>query len=361
MEKDRFTSLDSYRLLGKSGLRVSPLCLGTMTFGTEMGWGADKEESRRVFDTYVDRGGNFIDTANGYTKGTSETFLGEFMKGRRDRLVVATKYTMNMYPGDPNGGGNHRKNMKQSLEASLKRLQTDYIDLYWVHIWEFRTPIEEVMRALDDFVRQGKILYTGISDAPAWKIAQANTMAELRGWTPFITTQIHYNLIERTPERDIIPMALEYDMTVLPWSPLAGGVLTGKYGKKDLEAQEANLEEAKEMRRGDKRDLKLFDMLNEKSLHIAEQVKKVAEETGKTPSQVSLNWLLQKPAVGSIIIGARTEKQLEDNMGCLNFALDETSMKHLDEMSKIDRGFPHNMLEAEFVKNVITGGTKIES
>src|SRR5882724_6182028 len=191
----------NYQLLGRSGLRVSDLCLGTMTFGEEWGWGAAKDEARKVYDTYREAGGNFIDTANVYTNGSSERFVGEFIKDRRQSIVLATKYS-NAAPGnDPNAADNHRKSMVQAVDASLSRLQTDYIDLYWVHIWDQMTPVEEVMRGLDDLVRAGKILYTGISDAPAWWIAQANTLAHLRGWSPFIGLQIEYSLIERTVER----------------------------------------------------------------------------------------------------------------------------------------------------------------
>ena len=225
-----------YRLLGNSGLRVSEASLGTMTFGDEWGWGSPKAEAQRVYETYREAGGNFIDTANFYTGGTSEKFVGEFIKGHRDSVVLATKYS-NAAPGnDPNAAGNHRKSMMQALEASLKRLQTDYIDLYWVHIWDGITPVEEVVRGLDDLVRQGKVLYVGISDAPAWWIAQANTLAELRAWTQFIGLQIEYNLVERTVERELIPMAKALNLGVLAWSPLAKGVLSGKYhgeGKAD--------------------------------------------------------------------------------------------------------------------------------
>ena len=200
-----------------------------MTFGEEWGWGASKEESRRMFDAYAELGGNFIDTANGYTGGTSERYVGEFVREECGRFVVATKYTFSSTPGDPNSGGNHRKNMVQALEASLKRLALDYIDLYWVHVWDSLTPIEEMMRALDDLVRAGKILYVGVSDAPAWVVSRANTMAELRDWSAFVALQVEYNLVERTPERELIPMARELGMTVTPWSPLAGRMLAGKY------------------------------------------------------------------------------------------------------------------------------------
>src|SRR5215472_7601907 len=218
-----------YRLLGSSGLRVSEAALGTMTFGDDWGWGAAKDESRKVYDAFREVGGNFIDTANVYTNGTSESFLGEFMQGHRQSVVLATKYSNSLPGADPNAAGNQRKNMAQAVEASLKRLQTDYIDLYWVHIWDQLTPVEEVMRGLDDLVRQGKILYAGISDAPAWWIAQANTLASLRGWSPFVGLQIEYSLVERTVERELIPMAKALRLGVTAWSPLSGGILTGKY------------------------------------------------------------------------------------------------------------------------------------
>src|SRR5687768_14234863 len=213
------TQLNHYRLLGKSALRVPPMCLGTMTFGEEWGWGGSKDDSRRQLDLYAEQGGNFLDTADLYTNGTSETFLGEFLNGRRDRFVLATKYTFNAVRGDPNAGGNHRKNMRRALELSLKRLQTDYIDLYWVHLFDGMTPVEETMRALDDAVRSGKVLHIGVSDFPAWKVSQANTLAELRGWSPFTALQIEYSLAERTVERDLIPMAVDFGMGVTPWSP----------------------------------------------------------------------------------------------------------------------------------------------
>src|ERR1700716_964483 len=218
-----------YRLLGESGLRVSEASLGTMTFGEEWGWGSPKAEAQKVYETYREAGGNFVDTANVYTNGTSERFVGELIKSHRENVVLATKFSLAVPGNDPNASGNHRKNMMHAVEASLKRLQTEYIDLYWVHIWDGITPVEEVMRGLDDIVRQGKVLYVGISDAPAWWIAQANTLAELRGGTQFTGLQIEYSLIERVVERELVPMAKALNLGVLAWSPLAHGVLTGKY------------------------------------------------------------------------------------------------------------------------------------
>lgn len=340
------SQLNCFRLLGNSGLRVSPLCLGTMTFGTDWGFGADKAESRKMFDLYIERGGNFIDTANNYTNGTSETFLGEFIGDKREQLVIATKYSLNTRPGDPNAGGNHRKNLIQSVEASLKRLRTDYIDLYWLHCWEFRTPIEEVMRALDDLVRAGKILYLGISDTPAWKIAQANTLAKLSGWTPFIALQTEYSLIERTPEKDLLPMARDFDIAIMPWSPLASGLLTGKHSKSDVDSG---------------RGMLVANKLSDRNTTISQAVAKVAQEIDKSPAQVALNWLLQKPGTVIPIIGARTVKQLEDNLGCLDFTLASEQMGYLDLVSQIDLGFPHTFISSDMVKSLISGGTNIRS
>ncbi|MFQ5794617.1 MAG: aldo/keto reductase [Candidatus Bipolaricaulia bacterium] len=347
MQTLKFSGLDDFRLLGRSGLRVSPLCLGTMTFGTDWGWGADQDECRKMFDLYVERGGNLIDTANNYTHGTSETFLGEFIGSRRDQLVVTTKYSLNMRRGDPNAGGNHRKNLVQSVEASLKRLKTDYIDIYYLHAWEFRTPIEEVMRALDDLVRSGKVLYLGISDVPAWKVSQANTIADLRGWTPFIALQAQYSLVERSAERDLISMAQELNIGVMAWGPLAGGVLTGKYNRnatKDDKVGRRNVSHR----------------LTERNLAIAEAVQQIAEEVGRSPAQVSIQWLLNKPGVVIPILGARTAKQLEDNLGCLDFSLLSEQIERLDDVSRIDLGFPHSFLADDSIKNLITGGVTIK-
>src|SRR5258708_271550 len=224
-----------YKLLGHSGLRVSELCLGTMTFGEDLGWGAPKDEARRMFDAFREAGGNFMDTANGYTNGTSERFLGDFIHADREQVVLATKYGFATTPPnanqpvDVNNAGSQRKNMLQAVEASLRRLKTDYLDLYWLHGWDPLTPVEEVLRAFDDLVRQGKVLYIGISNTPAWIVSQANTLAKLSGWTPFIAMEIEYNLIERTPERELLPMAHAFDLGVTVWSPLGSGVLTGKY------------------------------------------------------------------------------------------------------------------------------------
>jgi aryl-alcohol dehydrogenase-like predicted oxidoreductase len=362
-----------YHLLGKSGLRVSELCLGAMTFGEEWGWGASKEECRKIFNTYVDAGGNFIDTANNYTGGTSEKYVGEFISGDRDRFVLATKYTSNTRRGDPNAGGNHRKNITQSLEASLKRLNTDYIDLYWVHAWDPLTPIEEMLRALDDMIRAGKILYIGISDAPAWIVSQANTLANLRGWTEFAGIQIEYSLIERTPERELLPMASALDIGVTAWSPLGGGVLTGKYNRNNEEQQQSRKQNTSSSsmvvtQEGNSR-LEVQSglasrFLNDRNISIAQEVSKIAKKIGRSAAQVALNWVRQQNITSPAwknkiipIIGARKESQIKDNLACLEFELTSEQMKILNEVSQIELGFPHDFLNSEMIRDIIYGGT----
>jgi aryl-alcohol dehydrogenase-like predicted oxidoreductase len=338
-----------YRLLGRSGLRVSELCLGTMTFGEDWGWGASKESARAIYDAYRAAGGNFIDTANLYTNGTSERFVGEFARDHRDSMVIATKYT-NTGPGtDPNAGGNQRKNMIQAVEASLKRLGTDRIDLYWLHIWDQMTPVEEVMRAFDDLVRAGKVLYVGVSDAPAWWVSQANTMATLRGWSPFVALQIEYSLAERTVERELIPMAAAMGLTVTPWSPLAGGVLSGKYhggGDKPADGRYAG-----EM-------MSPFQAKSDRVDRTVGAVKQVAAETGATPSQVAIAWLLHRPQPTVPIIGMRKLSQLEDNLKSLELKLTAGQLKTLDDASAIDMGFPHTFYENPMVRTFVYGGLR---
>ena len=336
-----------YRLLGNSGLRVSEAALGTMTFGEEWGWGSPKAEAQKVYDTYREAGGNFIDSANFYTNGTSERFLGEFIRGDRQSVVLATKYS-NAVPGnDPNAAGNNRKSMMQSIEASLKRLQTDYVDLYWVHIWDEITPVEEVMRGLDDLVRQGKTLYVGISDAPAWWVAQANMLAELRGWTQFIGLQIEYNLMERTVERELIPMAKAMDLGVLAWSPLDKGLLTGKYhgdGKADGG-------------RMTNEGMKEFLPQEQRAARIISAVKSVSEQTGRSMAQVALAWLRHRTVPVIPIIGARKLAQLQDNLASLDLQLSAEQMKCLEGASRIELGFPGDIFERESVRAMRYGGT----
>jgi aryl-alcohol dehydrogenase-like predicted oxidoreductase len=351
------TSLDTYRLLGRSGLRVSPLALGTMTFGADWGWGSEKDEARQIFDAYLDRGGNFVDTASNYTGGTSEQLVGEFAAGIRDRLVIATKYTMQTRPGDPNGGGNHRKSMVTSVEASLRRLGTDYIDLLYLHIWDATTPVEEILRAMDDLVRAGKVLYVGISDAPAWQVARMQTIADLRGWSPLIALQIEYSLIERTVERDLIPMAAELGLGVVPWSPLASGVLTGKYTRADLAAGDGTGGVS-----GTRRNVAAAaGSLTERGLTIADVVKQVAAEIGATPAQVALAWTLRNRAVTAPIIGARTPAQLADNLGALDVRFTDAQVAALEEASAVELGFPHDMLARPMTRRVVFGDVKLEA
>jgi len=337
-----------YRLFGKSGLRVSEAALGTMTFGQERGWGAPKDESRKVYDAFREAGGNFIDTANIYTDGTSESFLGEFLEGHRDSVALATKYS-NAAPGnDPNAAGNHRKSMMQAVEASLKRLRTDYIDLYWVHIWDAITPVEEVMRGLDDLVRQGKVLYVGISDVPAWWIAQANTLADLRGWSRFIGLQIPYNLIERTVERELIPMAKALDIGVTAWSPLSNGVLTGKYhGHGGSELGRMNSE-----------TMKTFMPEQQRATRVVAAVKIVSEQTGCSMAQVALAWLRYRPVPVIPIIGARMLTQLQDNLASLDLELSAEHLKSLEEASRVELGFPQDLYAIKAVGAIRYGGMR---
>src|SRR5258705_7867036 len=336
----------NYRLLGNSGLRVSEAALGTMTFGVDWGWGAAKDESRKVYDAFRQAGGNFIDTANFYTNGTSESFLGEFMKDHRQSVVLATKYTMSAPGTDPNAAGNQRKNMMQSVEASLNRLKTDYIDLYWVNIWDQITSVEEVMRGLDDLVRAGKVLYTGISDAPAWWIAQASTLAQLRGWSPFVGLQIEYSLIERSVERELIPMAKALNIGVTAWSPLAGGVLTGKYhGHGSPEHARMTTDMAK-------------DFMPEpvRSGRIVAAVKSASDETGRSMAQVALAWLRYRPVSVIPIIGARKLSQFQDNLASFELTLSADQLKTLDEASVIELGFPYEMYTKARPRAICNGG-----
>jgi aryl-alcohol dehydrogenase-like predicted oxidoreductase len=330
-----------YKLLGGSGLRVSELALGTMTFGEEWGWGAPKEECRKMFDAFADAGGNFIDTANRYTEGTSESFVGEFVSSDRDHFVVATKYTLFTRKDDPNASGNHRKSMVRSLEASLKRLQTDYLDLYWVHAWDTVTPMEEVMRGLDDLVRAGKVLYVGISDTPAWVVSRANTMAELKGWTPYVGLQVPYSLVERTVERELIPMARALDLGVTAWGALGQGVLSGKYTGDPQAKGRASM----------------GGPISAQKLAVADEVVGLARAIGRTPAQVALNWLRQQPGVVIPIIGARTVDQLRDNLGCLDFQLTRDQMQRLSEISRIDLGFPQQFINSDEIRELVFGGT----
>lgn len=329
-----------YKLLGKSGLRVSELALGTMTFGGDWGWGAPKEVSQQIFDTFANAGGNFVDTANNYTNGTSEKFVGDFIHSDRHHFVLATKFTLSERPSDPNFGGNQRKNLMRSVEGSLKRLNTEFIDLLWLHAWDGMTPVEEVLRGLDDLVRSGKVNYIGISDSPAWIVSQSNAIAELRGWSSFVALQLPYSLAGRDPERDLLPMAQAHQMSVTAWGILGGGALTGKYNKAGDEP-------------------KRYDDAGEKQKRLAELVMEVAERNGRSPAQVAINWVRQQQAKSSIIpiIGARTVPQINDNLACLEWELSAEELNQLTEASPIALGFPHEFLARDEVRNLIFGDT----
>ncbi len=348
----------NYQLLGRSGLRVSDLCLGTMTFGEDWGWGAAKDEARKIYNAYREAGGNFIDTANVYTNGSSEKMVGEFVAGHREEVVLATKYT-NATAGftgksgtDANAGGNHRKNMVQAVEASLKRLGTDYIDLYWLHFWDQITPAEEVMRAFDDLVRAGKVLYVGISDTPAWVVAKSNTLAELRGWTRYIGLQIEYSLLERTVERELVPMTKDQQMTVLAWSPLRKGVLTGKYLPENLKQSKAD------GARMHTETMKGFGSVEEATHAIVREVVAVGKELGVPAAQVALAWLRYCPVPVIPIIGARKLAQIEDNIRSLNVKLSPEQLQRLDKVTAVSMGFPHNYMALEPVKAMVYGGLR---
>jgi aryl-alcohol dehydrogenase-like predicted oxidoreductase len=309
-----------------------------MTFGNDWGWGAEKDESKKMFDLFVKENGNFIDTANNYTNGTSEKFIGEFTKSERDSFVIATKYTLTERKSDPNFGGNHRKNMIRSIEGSLQRLNTDHIDLFYLHMWDFITPIEEVMRALDDLVRDGKVLYVGISDTPAWVVSQANAIAGLRGWSRFVAIQAPYSLADRALERDLIPMSKAHDMSILAWGILEGGELTGKYNSSTHEPRRSS-------------------DTGERIKKIASILTDLAKEINRTPSQVAINWVRQQSPHMIPIIGARSEKHLRDNLGCLDFELTHEQIGRLNDSSPIDLGFPHSFLASDHVRGLIFGET----
>ncbi|MEU6732311.1 aldo/keto reductase [Streptomyces physcomitrii] len=327
-----------YTLFGRTGLRVSELGLGAMTFGTEDAGGIGKEASGRLLDLYTEAGGNFLDTADIYTGSSSESVLGELLTGRREEYVLASKYTCATRPGDPNSGGNHRKNLVQSVEASLRRLRTDRLDVLWVHARDEFTPVEETMRALDDLVRAGKVLYLGVSDWPAWEIAQANTLAELRGWTSFAGSQLRYHLLDRSPERELLPQARAFGQAVFAWSPLAGGRLTGKY----LRGEQGRLG---------------TDTTDPREDALVTAVVETAEQGGWTPGQVALAWLRSRPGNLVPLLGATRESQLTDTLGCLDVALDESALTRLDRLSAVPLGFPHEFLDEPVVRRNVYGDT----
>lgn len=330
-----------YKLLGRSGLRVSELALGTMTFGDDWGWGAPPDEARRQYERFRAAGGNFVDTANNYTNGSAERLVGQLIAPERGSIVLATKYTIAWRPGDPNAAGNHRKNLVQSVEASLRRLGTDYLDLLWLHAWDDTVPPAEVMRALDDLVRAGKVLHVGVSDTPAWVVSQANTLAELRGWSPFVALQIEYSLLQRTVERELTPMARAFHLPVCAWGALGGGVLTGKHtrggtpdAKRDTTARRSA-----------------------RNLAIARAVDAVADALGTSSTRVALAWLRQQPGAVIPIVGARTAEQLDDALGAAELSLPADALATLDAASAVELGFPHQFLQQPYVRKLVGGDT----
>ncbi len=342
-------SLDHYVTLGRSGLRVSPFCLGAMTFGEDWGWGSPVAEAEAILTRFIERGGNFIDTANFYTKGHSEKIIGDYVRQRdlrRDQLVIATKFFANLFPPDPNSGGASRKSVTAACDESLRRLQTDYIDLYWMHLWDRFTPIDETMRALDDLVTAGKVRYIGFSDTPAWKVTQAQVMAAFRGWAPLVALQIEYSLIERTVEGELIPMAEELGLGVTPWSPLRGGVLTGKYTRENKDAVKPG--------RGER----VTAFLTERTFEIIDTLVRVAEEHQTTPAAVALAWVQARPGVDSTIIGARTMDQLESNLAALDVHMAPAQSAALDEVSVPTLGFPIPFLQA--AHHFMHGGATVD-
>lgn len=342
-------ALTDYLTLGRSGLRVSPLCLGTMTFGTDWPIGADAEESTRVLKTYLDAGGNFLDTANIYTRGHSEKIIGDFFKqspSLRDRCVIATKFGGSLYAGDPNAGGSGRKSIHNACHHSLRRLQTDAIDLYWMHFSDAHTPIDETMRALDDLVRAGKVRYVGFSDTPAWRVTQAMYEARINHWTPLIALQLEYSLVERTIEGELVPAAREFGLGITPWSPLKGGLLSGKVTRTSRAGQ------------GRVSGENFGRHLSERNYAIIDVLLAVAKECGVTPAQAALAWVQQRPMVASTIIGARTLAQLRDNLACLEVKLSADQMQRLNEVSQPALNFPHEFLHTT-IPIVMHGGVSI--
>lgn len=341
-------SLNHYVTLGRSGLRVSPFCLGAMTFGEDLGWGSSVKDSEKILDHFIERGGNFIDTANIYTNGHSEKIIGDHIgriPSRRHRVVIATKFFGNLYIGDPNSGGASRKNIMRACEDSLRRLQTDHIDLYWMHLWDRHTPIEETMSALDDLVRAGKVRYLGFSDTPAWKVAEAQVTARFRGYSPLIALQIEYSLLERTVEGELTPMALELGLGVTPWSPLKSGVLSGKYTRENAGKHDT------------KRGEWVTSALNDKAYSIIDELHKIAREIGSTPARVALAWVQAQPGVTSTIIGTRTLEQLDDNLAALDVQLGPEHLSALDALSKPTLNFPTSFLS--FASGMSQGGTTV--
>jgi aryl-alcohol dehydrogenase-like predicted oxidoreductase len=349
-------NIKDYVTLGRSGLRVSPLTLGTMTFGTEWGWGSEEATARAIFNRYLEAGGNVLDTADGYTNGKSEELVGKFIQegGLRDRVVLATKFTFNAEPGNPNAGGNGRKNIYRALHGSLRRLKTDYIDLYWLHAWDTVTPVEEVVSTLNDLVREGKVRHYGFSDTPAWYVARAYTLAEKEGKERIATLQLEYSLVERNIEREHIPVAQELGLAICPWSPISGGFLAGKYKREgDSGRGEGRLEQTKD------HPVLGKVLRSEQNWRIVETVVDVAKRIGKTPAQVALNWVATQPGVTSTIIGATKIAQLDDNLSAIEFAIPAELRQQLDEISALPSAHPY-MFFGGVLQAMISGNTFIQ-
>ncbi|QND49165.1 aldo/keto reductase [Rhizobium lusitanum] len=344
----------TYYTLGNSGLKVPQLALGAMTFGTEWGWGADKDTARAMFDAYVEAGGNFFDTADAYTGGTSEAWLGEFIteRGLRDEAVIATKFSMNIAGNNPNTAGNGRKNILRAVEGSLKRLNTDHIDLYLLHCWDRLTPPEEVMRTLDDLVRSGKVRHVGLSDVPAWYASRAQAVAEHRGYEPVSALQMEYSLAERNIEQEFIPFGTRYGAGIMVWSPLASGFLSGKYRSDSKEQVSGRLETV----RGTSNPG--FQKFTERNWAIVAELEKVSAALGRSMAQVAVNWVMTQPGVASVILGATRLDQLKDNLAAVEFEIPPELRRRLDEVSAVSPTFPYSFFGSE-IQGGLTGGKTV--
>ncbi|RDL50447.1 L-glyceraldehyde 3-phosphate reductase [Ensifer sp. M14] len=350
-------SMDHYYLLGRSGLRVSRLALGTMTFGNGGirgiggSWGSDEDAARKIFDRYLDVGGNFIDTADSYAAGVSEELIGKFVAdaGVRDQVVISTKFSNSLQPGNPNAGGNGRKNLMRAVDASLRRLKTDYIDLYLLHTWDRITPVEEVMRTFDDLVRAGKIRYAGLSDVPGWYAARAQTWAEAHALTPPICLQLPYSLAERSIENEFVPLAQTLGLGITAWSPLTMGLLSGKYragreaaGRLSLDASGSGL-----------------GLFTERNMRIVAALEAVAAETGHSMAQVALNWVVTQQGVGAAIIGASRIEQLDDNLAALDFSIPLELRQHLNSASAVEPVYPYSLFADDYQAGILNAGVAV--
>lgn len=353
MTSQAIPRMNEYRTLGRTGLKVSSLGFGVMTFG----WGAEKSAARSMFDTYRERGGNFFDTADMYAGGESETWLGEFVRDThsRDEVVIATKFSFNAQQGNPNAGGNGRKNILRAIEGSLRRLQTDYVDLYLLHAWDCVTPVEDVMRTLDDLVRSGKVRHIGLSDVPAWYAARAQTLAEIRGYEPPAVLQLEYSLVSRNLEREHIPLAAETNISIVPWSPLAGGFLSGKYRRVDGKIVGSG--RVFDFKDSGNPTLEKFAK-REKNWDVLDVVLRVSSEIGKTPTAVALAWVMGRPQVTSVLIGATRPDQLESNLAALDLKLPLEAERMLTEVSRLESTELDHFFEPT-MQSMLHGGVNV--